>query len=380
MSGSRTARRPPRASLAAVALSALAIVACDEPSASPSTPPRAGIAPRAAPERDTLAATREEARVVAVPPRTTGDAFLGEPDAPRLEALATRAIASIEKGRGGRSLAFRLTLDDGTRGYFKPEQSFSAAHWYAEIAAYHLDRALGLGRVAPVIGRRLAWEPLRRVAGDDERVAEITVAEDGTVRGAFIWWIPEELPELTPGRRWERWIRVDPNFGISPFQRPWDFRRQVQAWKAGSPIEPAEDLGPEREPDTADRAAELSDMILFDHLTTNVDRWGGAFTNVRARGAGGPLIFLDNGAGFSPGQVRIDLMEQRLRAVQKFRRSTVGAIRALDLDRYRERLAGDPLAPVLDDRQLTDLAARREAVLEHVAACERRFGDAVFAW
>ncbi len=76
-------------------------------------------------------------------------AFLGQPDADRIEALRTEEISEVTKGRGGRSLAFKITLADGTRGYFKPKQTFSAAHWYSELAAYYLDRELGLDRVPP---------------------------------------------------------------------------------------------------------------------------------------------------------------------------------------------------------------------------------------
>lgn len=298
--------------------------------------------------------------------------FLGEPDWPMRLALATQPIAEIEKGRGGRSLAFKITLADGTEGYYKPEQSFSAAHWYGEVASYYLDRELGLERAIPTIGRSLEWEPLRRVAAGDERVSEVTVQPDGTVRGAFIWWVPGGLEAIAPGTGWERWVRVQGALRVTPYQRPVHWSRNRVA----------DDGPPAGEPDTDDRAAELSDLILFDYLTTNVDRWGGAFTNVRTRGAGGPLIYLDNGAGFTAGPTaRIPLMDARLHALSRFRRSTVDQIRALDLARLEARMARDPLAPILSPRHFEQLEERRAYLLEHVAAMERRFGrDDVFPW
>jgi hypothetical protein len=297
--------------------------------------------------------------------------FLGEPDAPVRRALATQPVASIEKGRGGRSLAFKITLEDGTVGYYKPEQSFSAAHWYGEVASYYLDRELGLGRVIPTIGRSLPWEPLRAVAAGDQRVAEVTVRDDGTVRGAFIWWVPGGLVPIAPGAGWEGWVRVSGPLGVTPFQRPigWSENRR------------SDDSTPANEPDIADRPAELSDMILFDYLTTNVDRWGGSFTNVRTRGRGGPLIYLDNGAGFTAGPTaRIPLMDARVHALQRFRQSTVDRIRALDVERLERRMAADPLAPVLTPRHYEQLEERRRHLLEHVAAMEERFGARVFPW
>jgi hypothetical protein len=306
--------------------------------------------------------------------------FLGEPDALRIESLRAGAISEVSKGKGGRSLAFEITLADGTRGYFKPEQSFSAAHWYSEVAAYYLDRELGLGRVPPTTGRTFRWGELSEAAGDDERVSELGIARDGTLKGAFIWWIPEPLKRLRMGRGWERWVRVQPILPITPYQRPVDYRADLNGRlgvrEATDPSRPIA-----RSPDTGGRAAELSDMIVFDYLVQNVDRWGGDFTNVRTRGPDGPLIYLDNGAGFWRGEQRLGLMEARLRALQRFRRSTIEAVRTLDVDRLAARLMEDPLAPVLSRKQLDGVAQRRVAVLEHVDAMIARFGEvAVLPW
>jgi len=316
-----------------------------------------------------------------------GFTFLGEPDGARRLALAQGEITEIERGRGGRSMGFRLTLADGTRGYFKPEQEFSGAHWFSELAAYYLDRALGLGRVPPSIGRSLEWAPLRRAAGDDRRVNEVNVQADGRVRGAFIWWIPERLIPLRTGVGWERWIRMRGGIELTPFQRPSEYRSDVRrnadlrvAQRAGDTVDfsvlrgDGPRAGP---PDTPDRAAELSDLILFDYLTSNVDRWGGNNTNIRTRGPSGPLIYLDNGAGFWPN-AHLSLMETRLRMVQRFRRSTVAAIRGLNLSRLRELMATDPLAPLLSERLVTGIGERAERLVEHVDRTRERFGDQIW--
>ncbi len=309
-----------------------------------------------------------------------GAAFLGEPDAERIASLRESEIAEVKKGKGGRSLAFQIVLQDGTQGYFKPQQSFSAAHWYSEVAAYYLDRELGLGRVPPTTGRRLSWEILKSAAGNDDRIGELAIGPDGTLKGAFIWWIPEPLKRLRMGRKWERWVRVQKTLPITPYQRPVDYRadlnRRPGVREATDPSRPLA-----KSPDLETRPAELSDLILFDYLTQNVDRWGGDFTNVRTRGAGGPLIYLDNGAGFWLGEQRLGLMESRLKALQKFRRSTIDAVRALDVEAFAERLRGDPLAPVLNDKQLDGLRQRRQAVLDHVQTLVARFGEAaVMPW
>jgi hypothetical protein len=306
--------------------------------------------------------------------------FLGEPDASKIASLRDAAIAEVKKGKGGRSLAFQITLEDGTRGYFKPKQSFSAAHWYSEVAAYYLDRELGLGRVPPTTGRRFNWSALKKAAGGDDRVSELRIAADGTIKGAFIWWIPHPLKRLRMGRKWERWVRVQRTLPITPYQRPVDYRADLNR-RPGirEATDPSRSLA--REPDTEERPAELSDLILFDYLTQNVDRWGGGFTNVRTRGPGGPLIYLDNGAGFWLGEQRLGLMEARLKALQRFRRSTIEAIRALDVGALEKRMQADPLSPVLNEKQLDGLRQRRQAVLDHVDRLIARFGEAaVLPW
>jgi len=121
---------------------------------------------------------------VRVPSNDRG--FLGKPEKSILDRLSGGAIARVTRSHIGRSVAFKITLRDGTRGYYKPEQTFSSANWYAEVVAFYLDRALGLGRVPPVVSRRLPWSRLRRCSRNKTRFDEVKVAEDGTVRGASL--------------------------------------------------------------------------------------------------------------------------------------------------------------------------------------------------
>ncbi|NOY92843.1 MAG: hypothetical protein GXP55_16785 [Deltaproteobacteria bacterium] len=347
----------------------LGVCACASPPAAPELElaHEAGTIPTA-PLVESLPAAVTE------PERRSLDAFLGEPDAPLLRSLRDSSVVDIERGRGGRSMGFKLTLADGTQGYFKPEQSFSGAHWYSEIAAYHLDRELGFGRVPVVTGRVLPWAPLRRAARGDARLREVTV-RDGSVRGAFVWWIPGGLDALHLPDGWERWIRVQSLLPISPYQRPAQLRA---ALRRDAPPRPHHIR--HQGPDSPTRPQDLSDLIVFDYLTSNVDRWGGGFTNVRVRSADAALVYLDNGAGFWP-RARLGLMDRRLEALQRFRRSTIRALEDFDLDHYRQRLANDPLAPVLSEARIQAVDERRRAVLEHVRKLVERYGeDAVLAY
>jgi len=302
------------------------------------------------------------------------DSFLGQSDAARIDSLRQAQIAEVERGRGGRSLAFKVTLDDGTQGYFKPEQSFSGAHWYAELAAYYLDRTLKFGRTPPSIGRQFEWSSLRRAAGTDGRVSEVRVQPDGTVRGAFIWWMPERLVPLSTERGWESWVRVNGGIDLTPFQRPAEYRADIRRRNEG---QAPERVNSRPDPDTRARPAELSDMILFDYLTSNVDRWGGDNTNIRTYGAGGPLVYLDNGAGFWPN-AQVSLMETRLRMVQRFRRSTIDAVRDFNIDDFRARLSSDPMAPILDENLIQGVVERVQRVIAHAERMQERFGERIW--
>ncbi len=356
------------------------ITAEAEDSGTDATAPEAVAPPtRAAPE-----AVAPEPRVATV----EVDRFFDQPDAPRLHVLRHAEITRVERGTGGRSVAFRLTFADGSRGYFKPEQTFSGTSYRAEVGAYHVDRALGLSRTPPTVLRSIPWSRLSPTLGADPRASEVIVQADGTVRGSLSFWIEERLVPLELGVGFEAWFRVEPAPFLTPFQRARVFMAQA----AGSePIVPP--VGEEGralplagEPDREDRGAELSDLILFDYLVHNIDRWGGGFTNVRTRGARGPLVYLDNAAGFGVSRPRIGFMDRRLFAVQRFRRSTIDAIRELDVDALRARLDVEAATvaghgPLLDRSRLAHFEERRAAVLAHVEERSTVQGEAAtFPW
>lgn len=315
--------------------------------------------------------------VVASRPSLETDSFFGErEDGPLRRALTNGRIVSVEKGRGGRSLGFKLMLDTGEKAYFKGEQTFSAANWFGEVASYHLDRMLGLGRVPAVVSRVFPWALLSAAAGKDPRRSEIIV-RNGDLQGALVAWVPGQLMKLPPAPGWERWVRVQnwSSSAISPFQRPSVWKQQIEGRVV---TRDRRELRPE--PDREDRPAELSDLIVFDYLTRNGDRWGGENANVLIRGPRGPLVFLDNGASFEPGDPRPSLMEARLNTLQRFRRRTIAAVRAFDMERYKARLATEPVQPVLTPTQLAGLELRRKALLEWVAHNESLHGEAIWAW
>lgn len=318
------------------------------------------------------------------PAWVAADQFLGVPDQWQRDQLIQGQIVDVKKGSGGRSLGFKLTFADGSAAYYKPDQSFSGANWFAEVAAYHLDRELGLGRVPPVVSRRLPWQLLKPAAGRDYRVDEVHVQPNGTVFGALIAWLSGPLAPAETPRGFENWLRIETfaPWALSPYRRPSSYsdalRENKRRVRDGlPPILYYKEVPRVSDPDLP---AALSDMLIFDYLTLNTDRWGGRNGNVLTFGAGRSLIFLDNGAGFSSGPDTRGLMDDRLFLLQRFRRSTVQALKALSLSRFEWRLDREELSPVLNHDLRAGLAVRRDKVLRHVAAMERIYGDRVYSW
>ena len=133
-------------------------------------------------------------------------------------------------------------------------------------------------------------------------------------------------------------------------------------------------------PSFADRPAELSDLIVFDYLIGNLDRWGSENTNVRSISGTDRLIYLDNANGFEVREKPSAILEARLSVVQRFRKKTIVAIRMLDVKRLAQRMASDPLAPLLSDEQLAGVEERRKRVLDHVADVEKQYGANALPW
>lgn len=357
-------------------LVAATLLGCGTPPTRPSAPEPASSIRGSVVAPEAVSPARPDARARPhAGTRGVAETFEAAEDAVRA-SLAVAPVEDVELGKGGRSVSFRVTLADGTIGYFKPEQTF-AAHWYAELAAYYIDRALGLRRVPPVIGRRIPWSKLKAHAEQSGHADEVVVQPDGTVRGAFVWWVPERLVPIDPPRGWEAWLSIDPPPAVSPFQRAGRWRRaRARAEAEGAPSLPGRVPPPAR----AELAAELADLVLFDFLIDNADRWGGNFTNVRTRGADGPLVFLDNAGGFHRGREPDARALAQLHTVQRMRKSTIEALRSLRIEELREAMAEDPLAPVLDDVHFRQLRERRQLILRHADEMSDRFGDRATPW
>ncbi len=280
--------------------------------------------------------------------------FLGLDDDALLARICDAPIERVQRNSGGSTVSFRLRFVGGQKALYKPQQQASVANFRAELAAYRMSRLLGLHRVPPACGRLVPRALLQRTAdasGDaafSQRVMTELLGRADAVPGAVLFWVPGQLDEV-PGNE------LYPTL-----------------------LDLAQPLPPER----AALAADLSNLLVFDFINDNVDRWsGGNILQQRAAPGAppGPMLFMDNGASFSAihdglGARPAD-QARRLAAMGRFSRSLIDRLRALTAQSIRAAMSDDPLGPCLSDAQINAVLTRRDLVLARVAEALRSHGE-----
>jgi hypothetical protein len=252
------------------------------------------------------------------------------------------------KSLGHTSFVLKLTFANGQVAGWKPRSRLPLGdrRYRGEIAAYRLGAALGLGNVPRVEPVSLPAAALRAVLPDFD--AKALPDDDGRVRGALWAWNPnyEVVPLETPAARagWEPWLT--------------DARTPVP-------------------PDQRDLARALSTLVAFDFITGNWDRWSGG--NVARDSATHALLYVDNDGAFYDPPPADSLATQLalLRRVVRFSRSFVTALRALDQAKLHAVFGDEtPGVPLLTDRVIAGVDARRRTVLEVIDRRLAQAGDA----
>lgn len=263
------------------------------------------------------------------------------------DILATMRTAPVRgnlRNYGNTSVNIRVDFPGPIDGSYKPSEARHEEHWRAEIAAFRLNQLLGLERVPPAV--------FRQVLEDDLPTGQrygVTFT-DGVSRGAMIYWVP-----------------VLRSSGVGS---PESLDLWSQRLTAGAPIADGERR----------RAQEISDLIVFDFLIANWDRWNGLNTLEDGRGH---LVYRDNNAGFQVpvSSSRYERVLGWLHRVSRFSSGLIERARALDLDSLRDAMADDAAGDdtvLLTDDQLRDVLRRRDVLVQYVEGLARRHGrDAV---
>jgi hypothetical protein len=297
--------------------------------------------------REDLPAVHDELRVSLEASGT----FLGMSDDFLLSRMRTQTPTRFKLNKGGSSLSFRVDFADGSRAAFKPMQTNEQSIPRKEVAAYRLNRLLGLNAVPPAVSRTFSLRDiLSHLHPETEPFAariqaETIVDATGGTRGELSYWIPviKDSGLDTPAGRamTAGWLSHD---GRCP-------------------------------PGEAARAVQVSNLALFDFLISNPDRYSGG--NMKASADGQKLYFMDNTMSFFLDPQGSDRTRSWLLATQRFSRSVVSALERLDARAIAE-LSRDEgsTEPLLTPAEQEALLARRDFARQYVASLVRTYGAA----
>jgi len=270
-------------------------------------------------------------------------------DESRLAAYA-RAVPQRLKSVGHTSVVFRADFGGGLRAAYKPESKRGHKRYRGEVASYRLAKLLGLPNVIPADVHAFSRESLRAAAQGDARALSLlddeVIDRKGRVYGSLVPWI-DKL----------EFIAID-----APAERA----RWEKELKSGDDV-------------PADRRAldaQISNLIVFDYLTGNWDRWSGE--NVGIDRASGLLLFVDNdGTFFDPIPRLFEPEKKLLHEIDRFSRALVARLRAvsaLDLaDAFGDE---EPGSPLLSARVVAACEERRKEVVALVDEKIAKLGEA----
>ncbi|HTR54248.1 MAG TPA: hypothetical protein VMJ10_26330 [Kofleriaceae bacterium] len=280
------------------------------------------------------------------------------PDELLLAPLAATPVTAIKLNHGGTSLSLRVEFASGARAAFKPQQIHPQSDPRKEIAAYRIDRLLGIGHVSPA--KPVAFTMDALVAAADPATRDYTagrlqdeaIAKDGIVRGELQWWIPEIRDVMMGG------YRVDEKAGM-------------EIWEAYLQV------GVAIPPDVRPMVAQLAACVLFDVLIDNADRWTG--NNTKGSVDGKTLYFMDNTLSFSQFTLGHATNLAPLYKIQVFPRGLVARMRALTADQLERALSlgDDPagMGPLLQPGEIQALLGRRDHLMQYIDALVAELGE-----
>lgn len=284
----------------------------------------------------------------------------GARDEVLLAPIGAAPLVRVKPNHGGTSLSLRLDFENGARASFKPEQTWPQSDPRREIAAYRMDRLLGIGRVPPSKPIKLtvaevlaATDPSLRTYMTN-RLADEARPKNGELRGMAYWWIPEI-----------RDARLD---GLELYEHD-GMQKLIDYLQIGAVV-------PEKDRVLVEQ---LATCIVFDVIIDNSDRWSGSNTKISPDYS--TLYFMDNTLSFSKFTHGHETNLRPLLRMQKFSKSLVKKLRELTLAQVTRALTLRPdedtvgLGPLLTDEEVRAIIARRDHVLEYVDGLIKQFGE-----
>lgn len=259
-----------------------------------------------------------------------------------LDVIATARSRSF-KPVGHTSVVLRMRTVAHVTAAMKLRSQGLEHGYQHEIAAYRIARLLGLDNVPPAIYRSVTWQEIRNRFYEallDRRPSvrrAVVWEEDGSAPGAAIYWVKGlRSMGLEDTEKWQSWVREgeipDDNYAL---------------------------------------ARDLSTMAVFDFLIGNWDRFSGG--NLPTNKSRKRAFLRDNDRAFSAPLLwgRYERLLRGLLRTERFSKTVIRHLAALDEDAIRKELARDPsheADPLLSDAQIAEVLDRRATILTYVAA------------
>ena len=276
--------------------------------------------------------------------------FLGMSDEMLLERVRTQPILGMKLNKGGSTLSFRVDLADGSHAAFKPAQTNLQTIPRKEVAAYRLNRLLGLNAVPPAAPRMVSREEILSHLYPDSQTAlpriraETVFNPMGKTAGVVMYWVP----------------------GIkdSDLDTPEGIQQSMQWLTQGQPI-PV---------DKRALAAQLSQLVVFDFLTSNPDRYTGG--NMKTSADGSRLLFMDNTMSFFIEPEGNEHTRAILRRTQRFSRQLYQALDRVTVPAIEQVLAqaGQEEYQILTKPEIRAVVSRRDYIQKYIDSLVVTYG------
>ena len=309
--------------------------------------------------------------------------------------VADEQVDQLRALGGGKSISLKIKKGGKTTHAFKPSQFEWEEGWRAEVAAYLMCEALPCDFAVP---KSLP----ARISKDDfeELYARHVSAKQTGYKSRFtdLRWVTEEGPDGVEREYlygvMKEWVPGFTNWPIeyTDVWTPW-----LDASKGGDVLD--QDLsaalsklrfrldgqfyrGAMNKRDgatTRDVARGLSNVLVFDFLTNNWDRFSSveAYYGVNNQFDHGRFLSLDNGAAFHV--LAMKRVRQRFELTSRFSRSMIAAARVMDSDVFSDVFFPDPSREART--RLSVFWGQRDALIERVDALVEVHGeDAVLAF
>ncbi len=255
---------------------------------------------------------------------------------------------------GHTSIVFHAELREHEDAALKPDTHRHPGGYRAEIAAYRLAQLLAIDNVPPaariMIERDQLREKLVTRSGEDAREIE------GSIR-----WLEHDPHDIAPAAA-VLWIPNLTSIGL-------DTQRGIETW--------AQWLAQEQKVEEDDRALakDISNMVLFDYLIGNWDRFSGG--NVQVNEEKKRLIIRDHNLAFKsplPQRLHAKMLRPLFRA-ERFSRTSIMKLKQLDRPSLDKAVVEVGERSLLSDQQRADIMDRRAAILSRVTALVELYGE-----